>query len=181
MPSCTCQTTCWVSIVYDATYGTHPKKSVSTGLHMMADAVVGGNANLIHAIMTSSTHSEVYSSNVNLMIGKWIRKLAARYTLPQVLPTRVFGDNQPNEDMSNGGMVTQSRHIAQKVAYNAQEVRKGNFIFNHVPDTDNAADAMGKWVPPKKRRKTTRFIFNMRNAVRDLWIRTPFTSKHHKP
>ena len=111
------------------------------------------------------------------MIGKWIRKLCARYTMAQVHPTRVFGDNQPNEDMSMGGMVTHSRHVAQKVAYNAQEVRKGNFVFNHVPDTENAADAMGKWVPPKKRRKTTRFIFNMRLAIRDLWIRDTFKSK----
>ena len=75
------------------------------------------------------------------MIGKFIRMLTARFTLPQVLPTRVFGDNKANEDMANGGMITHSRFVAQKVAYNQREVRKGNFIFNHVPDEDNAADS----------------------------------------
>ena len=144
---------------------------------MLADAVIGGNANLIHPIMTSSTQSELYSSNINLMIGKFIRMLTARFTLPQILPTRVFGDNKANEDMANGGMITHSRFVAQKVAYNQREVRKGNFIFNHVPDEDNAADCMGKWVSPKKRRKTTRFIFNQRLAIRALWITSKYIAK----
>ena len=164
-------------IIYYATYAAHPKKSISTGLHMLADAVIGGNANLIHPVMTSSTQSELYSSNINLMIGKFIRMLTARFTLPQVLPTRVFGDNKANEDMANGGMITHSRFVAQKVAYNQREVRKGNFIFNHVPDEDNAADCMGKWVSPKKRRKTTRFIFNQRLAIRELWITSKYIAK----
>ena len=157
-------------VIYDATFATSPVKSISSGLHMFANAVISGNANLIHPVMTSSTQSENYSSNLNIMYGKWMREYLTAILLPQDLPSRVFGDNLPNEQMSNGGTITHSRAYARKIAYNQQEVRNGNFIFNHVSDEENPSDCMGKWVSPKKRRKSTFFIFNSRNSVRDLWI-----------
>jgi hypothetical protein len=157
-------------VIYDATFATSPVKSVSSGLHMFANAVIAGNANLIHPVMTSSTQSENYSSNLNIMYGKWMREYLTAILLPQSLPSRVFGDNLPNEQMSNGGTITHSKAYARKIAYNQQEVREGNFIFNHVSDEENPSDCMGKWVSPKKRRKSTFFIFNSRNSVRELWI-----------
>ena len=104
------------------------------------------------------------------MIGKWVRLLITAFTLPQLMPTRVFGDNLPNEQMANGGQFTNSRHIARKIAMPQEEVRKGEFLFNHVADEHNPSDYLTKWVPPKKRRKSTAYIFNQRNAIRPLCL-----------
>ena len=85
-----------------------------------------------------------------MMIAKWYRPLLSFMTLPQLLPTRVYGDNQPNQDMSNGGTIGQSRHIAGRVAWQQEQVRDGEFHFDHCSDEQNPVDSLGKWTPPKK-------------------------------
>ena len=80
-------------------------------------------------------------------------------------PTRIFGDNMPSVQMSNGGSVTRARHIARRVHIINEYVRDGEFVFQHVTDVNNPADFLGKWVPPKKFRATVKFIFNLDNAV----------------
>ena len=138
---------------------------------MLGRAAISGNVNIIHTRMTSTTDSEIYETSKNMMIGLWYQPLLTFMTLPQLSPTRIYGDNKPNQDMSNGGTIGDSKHIANRVAWQQEHTERSNeFVFDRVSDANNPSDCLGKWVPPKKKRASTSFTFNQRNAIRPLYM-----------
>ena len=42
--------------------------------------------------------------------------------------------------------------------------------FDHCSDEQNPVDSLGKWTPPKKKRASTSYLLNQRNAIRPLYI-----------
>ena len=148
----------------------YAQKPLGSGIHMFARAAISANVNVINARMTSTTHSEQYETTQNMYIGQWYRPLLGFMGCPQTMPTKVYGDNSPNETMSNGGSIGQSRHIAARIKWQQEQVEAKEFAFDRVDDANNPADCIGKWVPPKKKRQSTSFTFNQRNAVRPLYL-----------
>ena len=71
----------------------------------------------------------------------------------------------PTVQLGNGSSPTRSRHIAKRIAYCADKVQKGEFLFKHVKDENNPADFLTKWVSPKKYRASVRYIFNTDAAI----------------
>ena len=149
----------------DADLAQPPQKCKAAGVHMWAKAAISVNLNSINAIMVSSTDAEVHAACSNLMLGSWIREYLAAAGYPEIKPTLTFADNMPTVQLGNGSSPTRSRHIAKRIAYCADKVQKGEFLFKHVKDENNPADFLTKWVNPKKFRASIRYIFNTDAAI----------------
>ena len=81
-------------------------------------------------------------------------------------PTFLGSDNFANALVaSTWGSATKSKHFIRRYWLVVQRVKSGDLIVGHVPDTENAADFLTKWVGKEKLAKSLRYLTNEKAIV----------------
>ena len=85
--------------------------------------------------------------------------------LPQG-PTFIGTDNLSNALVaSDQGTASRSRHFLRRYYAFLQRVKAGEVAIGHVPDADNPADFLTKWLPAPKFNRSIEYVTNQRNFV----------------
>ena len=82
-------------------------------------------------------------------------------------PTFIGSDNKSNIQVaSNTGSANRLRHALRRYFTLIQRVRSGTVSIGHVPDTENPADFLTKWVPNHAKYLASReYATNARHRV----------------
>jgi hypothetical protein len=82
-------------------------------------------------------------------------------------PAFVGTDNLANALVgSTWGSATRSRHFLRRYYLCVQRIKAGRAVIGHVPDTENPADFMTKWVNKAKIEASLSYLTNMKAIVR---------------
>ena len=66
---------------------------------------------------------------------------------------------------SDQGTASRSRHFLRRYYAFLQRVKAGEVAIGHVPDSDNPADFLTKWLPAPKFNRSIEYVTNQRNFV----------------
>ena len=97
----------------------------------------------------------------------YCREILRAFGTPPMGPTFVGSDNMANTIVASGrGMPARSRHCHRRYEVFLQRVRHGEVEIGHVPDEENPADFLTKFVGKDKSRESRAYATNSKNAVR---------------
>jgi hypothetical protein len=84
-------------------------------------------------------------------------------------PTLVTTDNSANQLVAQGeSSAARSRHALRRYLIIQQRIASGDIVIRHVPDTENPADFLTKWVDRVKFEKSIEYATNGSQAVEEM-------------
>lgn len=103
------------------------------------------------SVTTSSTHSEHHANYHTTIDVVWIRNLLAAMSLLQDSSSYLSGDCQPSQNLANDHRITsRNKHFEVKLRYINQCVEQKLIALQHIPTSENPADALTKPLPANK-------------------------------
>ena len=86
--------------------------------------------------------------------------------MPPAGPTFLGCDNKSSVLVANNvGSSARSRHFLRMYTIMQQRIRNGDIAVGHVPDAENAADFLTKWVDKAKFKRSNAYLTNERGAA----------------
>ena len=140
----------------------------------------------MHLIIDSSMESEAVATGKCGEAITYAREILRALGVPPNGPSFIGTDNKANGLIASGrSLSTKSRHALRRYTAFLQRVKRGDVEVGHVPDEENPADFMTKWVPRAKHEASIEFATNSRNRVRASPITKPdvqaaYTASHRE-
>ena len=89
----------------------------------------------------------------------YAREVARAIGDPQQTPTRIYSDNDAHVKVAmKKGSSARSKHLLRRYYVLMQRVKNEEVTIVHVPDAENPADFLTKFVPAKKFRASMRYV-----------------------
>ena len=147
----------------DATWGGHDVYSI---LFTYYGGAVLHTTKKIHLIIDSSTEAEaIATSKAGESVG-WAREVLRAMGVPPMGPTFVGTDNLANGLVASGTSTpSRLRHCVRRYLTFLQRVKAGDCEIGHVPDVENPADFLTKFVPKAKFERSNDYATNARCRV----------------
>ena len=102
----------------------------------------------MHLILDSSTESEAVATAKAGEIVTYACEILCAFGTPPTGPTFVGTDNKANALLASGkGLPSRLRHCLRRYHAFLRRVHRGECEISHVPDPENPADFMTKFVP----------------------------------
>jgi hypothetical protein len=121
---------------------------------------------LAHLAFNSSTEAEMVGTVKGCEAIDYGRDIERAFGEAMDEPTVVACDNKSNVLVSSGaGSASRLKHCMRRFETVKQRVAQGKVVLAHVPDPQNPADYLTKFVGREKVRWSNEFATNARNAV----------------
>ena len=139
-----------LAAIADATWGDDPVY----GLLITAfGGTIYHTLRSLHLLVDSSTESEAVATGKAGEALAYAREVFRGLGIVMDQPTVVGTDNRANQLLSSGeGAPTRMKHCIRRFKVFVQRVASGECTLIHVPDTQNPADYLTKFVDEKKYR-----------------------------
>ena len=132
--------------------GPHTKGKSTTGVLVCHHgSPVMWTSHMQSVVALSTFESEFMATATGVQYTLYTRNAYAELLFPQIDPTKVYSDNQPNVDaVNNQSSSPRSRHIDLRFHFIIDEVLKKKIAVIHIPGTDNPSDICTKPLPAPK-------------------------------
>ena len=120
----------------------------------------------MHLIVDSSMESEAVATGKCGELVTYAREILRAFGILPIGPTFVGSDNKANAMIAAGtALPSRSRHCLRRYLTFLQRLRRGEVEVGFVPDTENPADFLTKWVGKSKAFASIAFATNYSNVV----------------
>ena len=120
----------------------------------------------IALIIDSTMESEAIASSKSAEHIAYAREILRALGVPDVLPTLLTTDNLANQRVASGGAnPTRSRHFLRRYWALHRRIAEGEVTIKYLPDTDQPADFLTKFLGSKKLVQSNDYAINRRSRV----------------
>jgi hypothetical protein len=155
----------------DATWGVikHGKVEDTYGvLVTKGGAAIASKCKTLGFIADTSMSAECGATVKMTDIIEYERAIEAALGNDVTTPTLCTTDNMPNQLVAEGeSSAARSRHHLRRYSVVQQRIAHGQVVLRHVPDTENPADFLTKWVQRAKFEKSIEYATNASEAVEE--------------
>ena len=128
-----------------------------------AGGVILHQSKKLHIIVNSSFGTEAFASSRAGEMISYVDELDRAVGHVKMRPRLVTTDSTANATVSSlHGTATRGKHLLRHLHSFMQRVRFGEVTLKHVPDKENPADFLTKWVPAAKFNASIRYLTGQR-------------------
>ena len=137
-------------------YGSHDV----IGLYVTyAGAAIMSQTKRLHIIINSSFGTEAVATSRAADAVSPIVAMARAFGVAPTAPVTIITDSMANANVASGhGSSTRAKHLLRHYHYVLQKVLAKEVAIKHVPDVENPADFLTKWVSEDKHKRSLAYL-----------------------
>ena len=129
-------------------------------------AVVAASTKTLKSVATSTMQGELGATSRVMHLADYGRTVAQALGVPQLDPTFIGTDNEAHLLVAtHTGSAKTARHLLCRYHEIVQAVQRGTFVLGHVPDAQQPADHLTKWVSKDKLEQSVAYANGWRASI----------------
>ena len=129
-------------------------------------AVVAASTKTLKSTATSTMQGELGATSRVMHLADYGRTVAQALGVPQLAPTFIGTDNEAHLLVAtHTGSAKTARHLLSRYHAIVQAVQRGQFVLGHVPDAQQPADHLTKWVTKEKLEQSVAYANGWRASI----------------